>query len=293
MNKAALVLTRPRGRPRGNPPTREAIVSAARGLFLERGYRRTTLRAVAGAAGVDPALIAHHFGSKKGLFADVMRFQCANALATEDVLGGDRATLPDRLIDAVTDLWEDADFQQLTTQGDEAAEAIREYLERELLDRLVEFLGGRDATVRATAVVTILGGLIYTRYLNPSPPTRRSLRPRPAACSPRRCTRRWPPDRVAGPVPERRRPSRRARWQLTADQAVSVHQCEQSPVLADCAPDGAARDAYAGAHQDNGARAIQRRPTLSGPHGTALRRPCAPGRWQTKEDPWWMSRWTN
>ncbi|WP_327329622.1 TetR family transcriptional regulator [Streptomyces sp. NBC_01201] len=169
MNKAALVLTRPRGRPRGNPPTREAIVSAARGLFLERGYRRTTLRAVAGAAGVDPALIAHHFGSKKGLFADVMRFQCANALATEDVLGGDRATLPDRLIDAVTDLWEDADFQQLTTQGDEAAEAIREYLERELLDRLVEFLGGRDATVRATAVVTILGGLIYTRYLNPLP----------------------------------------------------------------------------------------------------------------------------
>ncbi|MFJ3701435.1 MULTISPECIES: TetR/AcrR family transcriptional regulator [unclassified Streptomyces] len=161
MNKAALALTRPRGRPRGNPPTREAIVSAARGLFLERGYRRTTLRAVAGAAGVDPALIAHHFGSKKGLFADVMRFQCANALATEDVLGGDRATLPDRLIDA--------DFQQLTTQGDEAAEAIREYLERELLDRLVEFLGGRDATVRAAAVVTILGGLIYTRYLNPLP----------------------------------------------------------------------------------------------------------------------------
>jgi len=69
----------------------------------------------------------------------------------------------------VTDLWEDADFLQLTAQGDEAAEVIREYLERELLARLVEFLGGRDATARATAVVTILGGLIYTRYLNPLP----------------------------------------------------------------------------------------------------------------------------
>ncbi|MFD6274353.1 TetR/AcrR family transcriptional regulator [Streptomyces sp. NPDC060209] len=169
MNNAAPAPARPRGRPRGNPPTREAIVSAARALFLERGYRRTTLRAVAGAAGVDPALIAHHFGSKKGLFADVMQFQCANALATEDVLGGDPATLPGRLINAVTDLWEDADFLQLTTQGDEAAEAIREYLERELLARLVEFLGGRDATARATAVVTVLGGLIYTRYLNPLP----------------------------------------------------------------------------------------------------------------------------
>ncbi|MGW8760903.1 TetR/AcrR family transcriptional regulator [Streptomyces sp. NPDC055815] len=169
MNNAAPAPARTRGRPRGNPPTRESIVSAARALFLERGYRRTTLRAVAGHAGVDAALISYHFGSKKGLFADVMQFQCANALAVDDVLGGDPATLPGRLIDAVTDLWEDADFRRLTEQGDEAAEVIREYLEHELLARLVEFLGGRDATARATAVVTILGGLIYTRYLNPLP----------------------------------------------------------------------------------------------------------------------------
>ncbi|MEV0932363.1 TetR/AcrR family transcriptional regulator [Streptomyces phaeochromogenes] len=169
MNNSAPVTARTRGRPRGNPPTRESIVSAARALFLERGYRGTTLRAVAGAVGVDPALIAYHFGSKKSLFADVMQFQCANALAVDDVLGGDPATLPDRLIDAVTNLWEDADFVRLTTRGEEAAEVIREYLERELLARLVEFLGGRDATARATAVVTILGGLIYTRYLNPLP----------------------------------------------------------------------------------------------------------------------------
>ncbi|MEV7993935.1 hypothetical protein AB0O67_19060 [Streptomyces sp. NPDC086077] len=72
------------------------------------------------------------------------------------------------MIDAVTGLWEDADFLQLTAQGDEAAKVIREYLERELLDRLGEFLGGRDATARAMAVVTILG-LIYTRCLNPLP----------------------------------------------------------------------------------------------------------------------------
>jgi len=169
MNNAAPAPARPRGRPRGKPPTRESIVVAARTLFLERGYRRTTLRAVAEAAGVDPALIAYHFGSKKGLFADVMQFQCASALAVDDVLGGEPATLPDRLIDAVTELWEDSDFRQLTARGDEAAEVLREYLEHELLARLVEFLGGRDATARATAVVTILGGLIYTRYLNPLP----------------------------------------------------------------------------------------------------------------------------
>ncbi|MEU0280527.1 TetR family transcriptional regulator [Streptomyces sp. NPDC006195] len=217
MNNAAPAPARTRGRPRGNPPTRESLVSAARTLFLERGYRRTTLRAVAGAAGVDPALIAYHFGSKKGLFADVMQFQCANALAVDDVLGGDPATLPDRLIDAVTDLWEDADFRRLTAQGDEAAEVIREYLEHELLARLVEFLGGRDATARATAVVTILGGLIYTRYLNPlptpaaltraetrqilAPALRAALTPRPRITETTRTGRRGSPASGGGARP--------------------------------------------------------------------------------------------
>ncbi|MYY06048.1 MULTISPECIES: TetR/AcrR family transcriptional regulator [unclassified Streptomyces] len=169
MNNAQAVAARPRGRPRGNPPTRESVVVAARALFLERGYRATTLRAVAGAAGVDAALISYHFGSKKGLFAEVMQFQCAGALTVDEVLSGDPATLPARLIDAVTGLWEDADFRRLTARGETAAEVIREYLEQELLGRLVEFLGGRDATARATAVVTVLGGIIYTRYLNPLP----------------------------------------------------------------------------------------------------------------------------
>ncbi len=125
------------------------------------------MRAVAEAARVDPALIGYHFGSKKGLFADVMRFQCAQALTARSVLDGDPATLPERLVDAVTGLWDDADFVRLTAQGEQAAAVIREYLESELLARLVEYLGGRDATARATATLTIIGGLIYTRYLNP------------------------------------------------------------------------------------------------------------------------------
>ncbi|MFD7866795.1 TetR family transcriptional regulator [Streptomyces sp. NPDC059783] len=171
MNNAAVAAApaRPRGRPPGRPPTRAAIVSAARALFLERGYRATTVRAVAGAAGVDAALISYHFGSKKGLFAEVMQVRCADVLGVEEVLGGDPAGLPGRLVDAVTGLWEDPDFRRLSGLGGEGAEAVREYLETELLARLVEFLGGRDVTARATAVVTVLGGLIYTRYVNPLP----------------------------------------------------------------------------------------------------------------------------
>jgi AcrR family transcriptional regulator len=43
------------------------IVAAAREEFAEHGWAGTTLRAVARAADVDPALVYHYFGSKEGL----------------------------------------------------------------------------------------------------------------------------------------------------------------------------------------------------------------------------------
>src|SRR5271156_7101123 len=43
------------------------IVAAARDEFAKDGWAGTTVRAVARAADVDPALIYHYFGSKEGL----------------------------------------------------------------------------------------------------------------------------------------------------------------------------------------------------------------------------------
>ncbi len=48
-------------------PTRELIVRRALQLFGERGIDATSLREVARAAGVSPALIVHHFSGKGGL----------------------------------------------------------------------------------------------------------------------------------------------------------------------------------------------------------------------------------
>ncbi len=158
-----------RGRPRGHPPTKALITEAARGLFLERGYRGTTVRAIAAEAGVDSALISYHFGSKKGLFGEVTQVQCAQSLALAPALAGDPADLPDRLLQAVTDLWDDIEFNRLAVQNEEVMRVFREYLEEEVLARIAEYLGGPDATERALAAVTVIGGLIFTRYLNPLP----------------------------------------------------------------------------------------------------------------------------
>ena len=166
------MMNKSRGRPRGNPPTRARIVEAARALFLERGYRGTTVRAVAARAGVDSALISYHFGSKRGLFGESMLLRCNLSLAISDALAGDPAGLADRLLRAVTDLWDDAEFSalnQMALRDEDVLRLFREYLDREVLARIAEFLGGPDATGRATAVVAVLGGLIFTRYLVPLP----------------------------------------------------------------------------------------------------------------------------
>ncbi|WP_051966043.1 TetR/AcrR family transcriptional regulator [Kitasatospora mediocidica] len=161
-----------RGRPRGNPATKERIVEVARGLFLEHGYRGTTLRAIAAGADVDSALISYHFGSKRGLFGEATQVGCARTLDIAGALQGDPAQLPDRLLQAVLDLWDQADAGGPGGRDEDALaalRALREYLEIEVLGRLAEYLGGPDATERATAAVTVIGGLIFTRYLNPLP----------------------------------------------------------------------------------------------------------------------------
>jgi TetR/AcrR family transcriptional regulator, regulator of cefoperazone and chloramphenicol sensitivity len=48
---------------------REAIIGAAFRVFGEGGIESTSLRQVARAAGVSPALVVHHFGGKEGLVA--------------------------------------------------------------------------------------------------------------------------------------------------------------------------------------------------------------------------------
>jgi AcrR family transcriptional regulator len=57
------------GRPAGSSDTRDRILTSARELFARNGIDRTSIRAVAAAAGVDAALVHHYFGTKQQLFA--------------------------------------------------------------------------------------------------------------------------------------------------------------------------------------------------------------------------------
>jgi AcrR family transcriptional regulator len=55
------------------PPARERIGSAARDLFIERGYAATTIEAIARAADVGVSTVYAIFGNKREILADLRR----------------------------------------------------------------------------------------------------------------------------------------------------------------------------------------------------------------------------
>src|ERR1700761_8652121 len=74
--------------------TEARILDAATEVFFSAGYDRTTIRAVAAAAGVDAGLVMHYFGSKQELYrrvidaAPVPEIGGTPAEAAEQILAG-------------------------------------------------------------------------------------------------------------------------------------------------------------------------------------------------------------
>src|ERR1700761_2233558 len=85
---------------RDGQATRTAILDIARSQFGSHGFERTTIRSVASAAAVDPALVMHYFGSKAALFAAASQFEI-NFPDLSDVA-------PDRIADVLLPLFVEA-----------------------------------------------------------------------------------------------------------------------------------------------------------------------------------------
>lgn len=99
--------TRGRGRPpRDVTDRRAAILEAARESFAARGFRDTTIRAVAASAGVDAALVHHYFGSKNDLFLASLEVPFDPRTVIPAVMAGDLDTAAWRLLDTVLEIWD-------------------------------------------------------------------------------------------------------------------------------------------------------------------------------------------
>lgn len=148
--------------------TREKLVLAARQHFAEHGYDRTTVRAIAAGAGVNPALINRYFGGKEQLFAEAVSID----LAFPDLRSVSRESMGEELVRHFFRRWEGDLADDLlrvlirsAATNARAAERIRAIFAEQVIFLVERLAGPERARERAGLIATQMLGLAYSRYV--------------------------------------------------------------------------------------------------------------------------------
>jgi AcrR family transcriptional regulator len=161
------------GRRPGNQDTRQAILSAARQAFAERGYDGASIRQIATSAGVDPALVHHYFGAKDKLFLATMDSPINPAEVIPKVIEGGIDGIGERLVRTFLGVWDSpagssaAALFRSAMQHEWSARMLREFLVTQVLRRVVSQLplDPAEAPRRAALVASQMAGLVMVRYI--------------------------------------------------------------------------------------------------------------------------------
>jgi AcrR family transcriptional regulator len=160
------------GRPRGKTDTRNVILNVAGRLFADAGYDKTSVRDVAAAAGVDPAMIRHYFGSKDELFRATMGWPFEPADIAARVTGGERSDIGERLTRVFFEAWEQPDSRapllailRGAATHDESANLVREFIQGQVYAHIAAALGMPDAELRIDLAMSQLLGIAYLRHI--------------------------------------------------------------------------------------------------------------------------------
>jgi AcrR family transcriptional regulator len=164
---------RRRGRPRaGESDARDRILAAAIEEFGSAGYDGATIRGIAARAGVDSALIHHHFGTKADLFGAVIDAPMRPDLALPEILAGPRHEVGERIVRYVLETWEVPEARRRgvallrTAIGNKlTTPLVAGFLSRELIGRIARTLEVPDAELRATLAGSQIAGMLIARYV--------------------------------------------------------------------------------------------------------------------------------
>jgi len=149
------------------------VLAAARAAFAERGFDGATIRGIATAAGVDPALVHHYFGSKDKLFLAAIQAPANPADLLPEVLAGGRDELGRNVVRLLLRVW-DGPMQPAalalvrSAVGNEwTAKLLREFLVTQVLRRVVGTLDmpAREREIRGALAASQLIGLVMGRYV--------------------------------------------------------------------------------------------------------------------------------
>jgi AcrR family transcriptional regulator len=160
-------------RRRNAQATREAIIEAARVRFMNNAYEQLSLRDIASAAGIDPALVIRYFGSKEGLFERVLTTEVSGP---GPEVTGDRSTFGTRLAaafvqsDTVHTRYETINTAIWSAASPTAAKIVKRDIEERFVKPLAAALGGADAEIRAALIVSLLVGATILHRMLAVPP---------------------------------------------------------------------------------------------------------------------------
>ncbi|MFD5770800.1 TetR family transcriptional regulator [Streptomyces sp. NPDC127049] len=169
---------RRRGRPAraaaddSGPGARERILAAARAQFADHGYDKTSVRGIAKAAGVDPALVHHYFGTKDEVFAAAIEVSFEPALVVPAIIDGPREEVGERLARFFIGIWENpatrapllAVIRSAVTH-EAAAKVLRSFVLRRLLERVAADLAVPEPKFRAELAASQMIGIVILRYV--------------------------------------------------------------------------------------------------------------------------------
>ncbi|TLH75079.1 TetR/AcrR family transcriptional regulator [Mycolicibacterium cosmeticum] len=166
-----------RGRRQGEPVSREAVLAAAKARFAADGYEKTTLRAIARDAHVDPSMVLYLFGSKADLFRESLRLIIDPTTLVAAMSDGD-GTIGDRLVRQYLQIWEAPEsaatmvaMLQSATSNPDAHDAFRTFMQNYVLTAVSGALGAETAPrLRAMLAATNLVGTALLRYVMKVPP---------------------------------------------------------------------------------------------------------------------------
>jgi AcrR family transcriptional regulator len=159
---------RPLSRKERRRRTEGNILAAAKDLFARFGYERATIRAIAGEAGVDPALVMQYFGSKDALFASA----ALSTVDTESLVAAEIGDLAQVALEHIFTDFEDPGRRDgavvllrscLTHPG--ARQVLRDEVMGKTQSKVARTIGGDDADLRAAVLNACTLGLTVARYL--------------------------------------------------------------------------------------------------------------------------------
>lgn len=160
------------GRRPGHIDTRGQILAAARREYAARGYRGATIRGIAAAAAVDPALVHHYFGTKRELFVATLQLPFDPRDIVTAGTHGDPDRAGDRIVRTLLGIWGTengaAMMQSLLRSAltdDQLLGMLREFMIETALTPIVTELSPDRHRLRATLLASQVIGLAFVRHV--------------------------------------------------------------------------------------------------------------------------------